>query len=181
MSDHPLKIAVDRLGQCTSRRTMMWTRPDRATMLTVRNNYQMPLVRYFVFVGGVLLTLLLVVGSFAPEPIVVARNGSAVDKTIVRIRSDRKLPDRVVYDTSLPTIVPPTTSVPVDATPLPSVADASTHAPVHDSFAQLAPTDSKKLEPKRKRKVAKVRANARVRVVHQFGFFGGPGGNNSGL
>ena len=142
----------------------------------------MPVVRYFVFVGGVLLALLLAVSSFAPQPVVVAGNaGPAVDRTVIRIRSDRKLPERVVYDTSLPTIVPPTTSVQVDEAPAPPVADASTHAPVHDSFAQFAPTESTKLEPKRKRKVAKVRANPRVRVAQQspFGFFGGRGWNSS--
>ena len=68
----------------------------------------MPVARYFLFVGGVLLALLLAIDALFPQQAVVASRGaSSVDKTVVRIRSDQKPPERVVYDTSLPTIVPP--------------------------------------------------------------------------
>ena len=40
-------------------------------------------------------------------PVVASQAAPSVDKTVVRIRSDQKPPERVVYDTSLPTIVPP--------------------------------------------------------------------------
>jgi hypothetical protein len=142
----------------------------------------MPVARYFLFVGGVLLALLLVVDAFAPQDVAVASNtGSAVDKTIVRIRSDQKLPERVVYDTSLPTIVPPTAAVQVAAAP--PTAEATAQARVRDTFAQVVPPESKKLEPQvqRKRKVAKVRSHPPVRVAQQsqFGFFGGPSWYNT--
>lgn len=142
----------------------------------------MPVVRYFVFVGGALLALLLAISAFAPQPVAVAESSApTVDKTVVRIRSDQKLPERVVYDTSLPTIVPPTTNIQVAAAPAPPVADASAEARVRDTFAQFVPAEPRKLEPQRKRKVAKVRANPPVRVAQQssFGFFGSPGWNNS--
>ena len=68
----------------------------------------MPVFRYFLFVGGALLALLLAVDAFSPQQVAEASNTApAVDKTVVRIRSDQKLPERVVYDTSLPTIVSP--------------------------------------------------------------------------
>ena len=68
----------------------------------------MPVARYFLFVGGVLLALLLAIDAFVPQQAVVASQaGPSIDKTVVRIRSDQKPPERVVYDTSLPTIVPP--------------------------------------------------------------------------
>ena len=68
----------------------------------------MPVARYFLFVGGVLLALLLAIDAFFPQQAAVAGKAApSVDKTVVRIRSDQKLPERVVYDTSLPTIVPP--------------------------------------------------------------------------
>ncbi len=68
----------------------------------------MPVARYFLFVGGVLLALLFALDAFVPPQAVVASNAApSIDKTVVRIRSDQKLPERVVYDTSLPTIVPP--------------------------------------------------------------------------
>ena len=142
----------------------------------------MPVVRYFVFVGGALLALLLAINAFVPQPVAVAENSApTVDKTVVRIRSDQKLPERVVYDTNLPTIVPPTSNVQVAAAPAPPAADASAQARVRDTFAQFVPAESKKAEPQRKRKVAKVRANPPVRVAQQapLGFFGGPGWNNS--
>ena len=144
----------------------------------------MPVVRYFLFVGGVLLALLLALDAFAPQQVAVASNTApGVDKTVVRIRSDQKLPERVVYDTSLPTIVPPAAAVQAAAAPVVPNAEATAQARVRDTFAQFVPAESKKLEPQvqRKRKVAKVRANPPVRVAQQspFGFFGGPGWNNT--
>ena len=144
----------------------------------------MPVVRYFLFVGGVLLALLLALDAFAPQQVAVASNTArGVDKTVVRIRSDQKLPERVVYDTSLPTIVPPAATVQAAAAPVVPNAEATAQARVRDTFAQFVPGESKKLEPQvqRKRKVAKVRANPPVRVAQQspFGFFGGPGWNNT--
>ena len=144
----------------------------------------MPVVRYFLFVGGVLLALLLALDAFAPQQVAVASNTApGVDKTVVRIRSDQKLPERVVYDMSLPTIVPPAATVQAAAAPVVPNAEATAQARVRDTFAQFVPAESKKLEPQvqRKRKVAKVRANPPVRVAQQspFGFFGGPGWNNT--
>lgn len=144
----------------------------------------MPVARYFLFVGGALLALLLAFNAFAPQEVAVASNSApAIDKTVVRIRSDQKLPERVVYDTSLPTIVPPAATVQAAAAPVVPSADATAQARVRDTFAQFVPAEPKKLEPQvqRKRKVAKVRANPPVRVAQQspFGFFGGPGWNNT--
>ena len=144
----------------------------------------MPVARYFLFVGGVLLALLLAVDAFSPQQVAVASNTApAIDKTVVRIRSDQKLPERVVYDTSLPTIVPPAATVQVAAAPAAPTPEATAQARVRDTFAQFVPAESKKLEPQvqRKRKVAKVRVNPTVRVAQQsqFGFFGGPSWNNT--
>ena len=56
----------------------------------------MPVARYFLFVGGVLLALLLAIDAFVPQQAVVASQAASqaapsVDKTVVRIRSDQKL------------------------------------------------------------------------------------------
>jgi len=146
----------------------------------------MPVARYFLFVGGVLLALLLAINAFVPEQAVVASQaGPSVDKTVVRIRSDQKPPERVVYDTSLPTIVPPTVTAQA-AAPGAASADASAQARVRDTFAQFVPPEAKKPEPQvqRKRKVARSRPappmqfgqqpQMRVAQQSQFGFFGGP-------
>jgi hypothetical protein len=162
----------------------------------------MPIARYFLFVGGVLLALLLAVDALFPQQAVVASRGaSSVDKTVVRIRSDQKLPERVVYDTSLPTIVPPPAvtaqvTAPVVAPSAPAVAaasaDATAQARVRETFAQLVPAEAKKPEPQaqRKRKVAKSRPappmqiaqQPQMRVAQQShfgGFFGGSNWNST--
>jgi hypothetical protein len=154
----------------------------------------MPVARYFLFVGGVLLALLLAVDALVPQEAVVASQAApSVNKTVARIRSDQKLPERVVYDTSLPTIVPPPSmTAQVVAPPsVPALADAAAKARVRETFAQLVPAEAKKPEPQvqRKRKIARSRPvppmqiaqPPQVRVAQQshFGFFGGPSWNGT--
>src|SRR6185436_2955217 len=122
----------------------------------------MPIARYFLFVGGVLLALLLAIDALFPQQAVVASRGaSSIDKTVVRIRSDQKPPERVVYDTSLPTIVPPAAKTQIAAVPPAPAPDATAQARVRDTFAQFVPAEAKKLEKQvepqapRKRKIAK--------------------------
>ena len=144
----------------------------------------MPVARYFLFVGAALLALLFALDAFVPQQVAVASNAAAsIDKTVVRIRSDQKPPERVVYDTSLPTIVPPVVKTQIAAAPVAPVADASAQARVRNTFAQFVPAEARKLEKQaepqaqapRKRKVAKARpAQQPVRLAQQqhFGFFG---------
>ena len=144
----------------------------------------MPVARYFLFVGGVLLALLFALDAFAPQQAAVASNAApSIDKTVVRIRSDQKPPERVVYDTSLPTIVPPVVKTQIAAGPVAPVADASAQARVRNTFAQFVPAEAKRvekpIEPQvqtpRKRKIAKGRpAQQPVRLAQQqhFGLFG---------
>jgi hypothetical protein len=155
----------------------------------------MPVARYFLFVGGVLLALLLAIDALIPQQAIVASQAApSVNKTVVRIRSDQKLPERVVYDTSLPTIVRPPAvtaqvTAPVVAPPAGASADATAQARVRETFAQFVPAEAKKPEPQvqRKRKVAKSRpapmqlAQPQMRVAQQshFGFFGGSNWNNT--
>jgi hypothetical protein len=141
----------------------------------------MPVARYFLFVGGLLLALLFALDAFAPQQVAVASNAApSIDKTVVRIRSDQKPPERVVYDTSLPTIVPPVAKTQFAAVPPAPVVDATAQARVQDTFAQFVPAEAKKLEKQvepqapRKRKIAKSRPAQPLRFAQQqhFGFFG---------
>jgi hypothetical protein len=141
----------------------------------------MPLVRYFFFVGGVLLALLFISDAYLPKLPVTDRANP--DLPVIRIHSDRKWPERVVYNTNLPTIVP-AHIVNTDSLSAPTtVADVSAKA--REAFAQLQPSDakqlpssdSKKREPtlQRKRKIAKrPAAPPPIRLAQrpQFGFFG---------
>jgi hypothetical protein len=140
----------------------------------------MSLARYFFFVGGVLLALLFISDAFLPKLRVA--DSAYTDLPVIRIHSNRKWPERVVYDTSLPTIIPAQdASVP----PPEAVTDVSAKAQVREAFAQLQPSDAEQLgqsKPKtpeqklqRKRKIAKRRlAPSMVLVARQpqFGFFG---------
>ena len=148
----------------------------------------MPVARYFLFVGGVLLALLFALDGFAPQQVAVASNSAgnstgSIDKTVVRIRSDQKPPERVVYDMSLPTIVPPAATTQIAAAPVAPVADTNAQARVRDTFAQFVPAEAKKLEKQlepqapRKRRVARVakpRSAPQLQFAQQqhFGFFG---------
>ena len=143
----------------------------------------MPVARYFLFVGGILLALLFALDAFAPQQVVVAGNAApSINKTVVRIRSNQKLPERVVYDTSLPTIVPPAAATQIAAAPAAPAADVGAQAQVRDTFAQFVPAEAKKFEKQhesqapRKRKIAKIRPALPMRVAQQplfgFGFFG---------
>ena len=58
----------------------------------------MPIIRYFIFVGGLLLALLFAADRYLPAP--VERTGpSDPDRTIIRIASARALPEKIVFDT----------------------------------------------------------------------------------
>ena len=145
----------------------------------------MPLVRYFFFVGGVLLALLFVSDAYAPKSPVVSSTDSGIDLPVIRIHSDRKWPERVVFDTSIPAIALAPAAKMATSVPTPvTVADVSAKAPVRDAFAQIPSSDpkpaqlsdEKKPEPKlqRKRKIAKSRVTAPIVLVAQqpqFGFF----------
>ena len=145
----------------------------------------MPLARYFLFVGGVLLALLFVVDAVLPTlPVADAdRTNMGVDKSVIRIHSDRKWPERVLFDTSLPTITPLQVANVEQSAAVP-VTIASAKARVREAFAQLRPldasqlqsSDSKTREPKRQRqrKITKRHTPPPVLLVErqrQFGWF----------
>lgn len=106
----------------------------------------MPLLRYFLYVGGALLTLLLVANVVLPQESLPATLTSGTDLPTIRIHSERKLPEKVVFDTSVPvgvTVPIAKTSVaamPVAAAPVavpPAIAEMSAKARVREAFAQL--------------------------------------------
>ena len=140
----------------------------------------MPVVRYFLFVGGALLALLFVAGTWLPK--MPAETRADADLPVIRIHSDRKWPQAVVFDTSHPMIVPDQTTANVP--PAATVADISATARVREAFAQLPPAARKQVGPTGpnskngqppKRRIAKRRAAPPVMLVAQqpqFGLFG---------
>jgi hypothetical protein len=138
----------------------------------------MPLARYFLFVGGVLLALLFVVSAELPQLPAAQMVNTAADLPAIRIHSDRKWPERIVFDTSAPRPVSLQTANSEVSTVAPvKVAETPVKTTAREAFAQLAPTDMKKPEPKQpqKRKIAKRRVAPPTMLVAQqpqFAFFG---------
>lgn len=153
----------------------------------------MPVVRYFLFVGGVLLALLVVIGSYAPQPPVetAINTGASTDSEkpfIIRINSERKWPEAVVYDTTHPPAVTVAANVPAPA------PEISANARVRAAYAQFQPSDPKQMhaskqvqpqppaakmaqsKPQPKRRVARNRMGPPMMMAAQqpqprFGFF----------
>jgi hypothetical protein len=144
---------------------------------------KMPLARYFFFVGAALLALLFVTDAYLPKLPVVAATDAVADLSIIRIHSDRRWPERVVFDTSIPAIAPVQTAAAVPVKAPAAVADVS--AKVREAFAQLQPSDLGQLQPsiaktpaaaavQRKHKIAKKHLTPPMVLVAQqrpFGFF----------
>ena len=143
----------------------------------------MPLARYFLLVGGALLVVLLVAGAWLPSLPVVEL--VETQRTKIRIHTEMKLPERVVFDTSMPAVTHP--PEPVTAAPsLPSADDVSAKA--RQAFAHLQSSDVSKSKladtkrpelksaPSRKSETRKRAAAPRkVRLARQpqFDWFGG--------
>lgn len=135
----------------------------------------MPIFRYFVFVGGALLALLFAVDFTLPNaPAVQTVLTTGGDLPLIRIHSDRKLPERVVLDTTQPTIVPAAVQTAAVAAPQPPVrgetstalSEMSAKSRVRETFAQLVPAGSKpeaatvkkaEAKPALRRRVARTR------------------------
>jgi hypothetical protein len=137
----------------------------------------MPLARYFFLVGGVLLALLWISDAVLPKVPMAAGTDLGTEKSFLRINSDRKWPERVVFDTSIPPVAAvQTATIEKAVTPplIDPVVDVSPNT--REAFAQLEPSDPKKPEPKpqRKRRIVKKHVGpATVLIAQQprFGFF----------
>jgi hypothetical protein len=144
----------------------------------------MPLARYFLYVGGVLFTLVFILDACLTRLAVSER--SHVNSPVIRIHSDRKWPERIVFDTALPTIVPAPTVIVEDrvAGSVPA-GDASAKERERAAFALMQPSDAKRLQlsdpgrrelkQQRQRKSLKRHVMPRSVLVArqpQFGWFG---------
>jgi hypothetical protein len=146
---------------------------------------KMPILRYFVYVGGALLALLFVCDAVLPKEPALATNVAAADHPLIRIHSERKWPKPIVFDTNMPRIAPVT--VASNAAPAPA-ADIAAKARLREAFAQLPAPQTAAAEPKSpevtkvvakpqpKRRVAKARTAPRpplmlVAQQPRFGLF----------
>jgi hypothetical protein len=115
----------------------------------------MPLLRYFLYVGGALLSLILIANVVLPQEPLPGTLTSAAQLPPVRIQSDRKLPERIVFDTSstvatapVPVLAPRKVAAVVTPAPVRAMtAEMSAKARVREAFAQL-PASEDVAEPK---------------------------------
>jgi hypothetical protein len=105
----------------------------------------MPVARYFLWVGGVLLALLFFADACLPQ--LPSLRVAAASRAVIRIHSEPKWPERIVFDTSaqLPQVIAVASSeqvVPL-ADPLQSVSPPPSTAAMPDrareALAQLQP------------------------------------------
>jgi hypothetical protein len=129
----------------------------------------MPLGRYFVFAGSVLLALLFLADRYMPQTAATPARAE-VDRSIIRLHSRHRWPERIVIDTSLPTIVPPPTQT-ADVTPV--KAPAVARSP-REAFALMAPvqaaTPAIAPKPAPKRRTRTARTGGQVASYETFGF-----------
>ncbi|BAM89073.1 signal peptide [Bradyrhizobium oligotrophicum S58] len=98
----------------------------------------MPILRYFLFVGGTLLALLVLADSVLPSVPLPASLTSASDLPPVRIQSTRKWPERIVMDTSIATPAPvKLAKVEQPVRPAPVAAAEPAKNSARDAYAQM--------------------------------------------
>src|ERR1700692_2151369 len=71
-----------------------------------------PIARYFAIVGSALVVLLLVADWCLPTPPAMFAKQLVIDRSIIRIKSAHKWPEKIVLDTSQPTRTPPAVEEP---------------------------------------------------------------------
>ena len=144
----------------------------------------MPLLRYFLLVGGTLLALLVISDTFMPkQPMPV---GPAADLSTVRIRSDHKWPARVVFDTSMPAlaqmqtaqVAPPPVEIPPAVGASASARQAFAQMPAASgeakSITAVAASVRSERKPRAGRRMARRNPGPRLVLIAQrppYGFF----------
>jgi hypothetical protein len=143
----------------------------------------MPLKRYFLYVGGVLLALLLVASVWLPKPPAAVESAEYLPP--IRIHSDRKWPERIVFDTDAPRIETAQAAEPVVAPPAPPPPAGVIPPDLRDALAQLQPQDAGQLprhdppsrvaKPAPRPRIARKRVAPPVQFVERRSPFGGFG------
>jgi hypothetical protein len=144
-------------------------RPDshkRVERNRVAEVIRVPIVKYFVCVGSALVALLFIANWCLPERPAFLTDQSQVDKTILRIKSERKWPEKVVLDTTRPAILAPFGETMTSAPPGTIPADDATETPGLEALAQLKPDERQIAHDltivQVRRKVARARDHGRL-------------------
>jgi hypothetical protein len=142
----------------------------------------MPLVRYFLWVGSVLLALLFIADASLPN-LPAGKTTTDRPSPAIRIHSERKWPERIVFDTSAP--MPRVATDAVQGNPVQQTAavipdrarEALARLQISD-VVQITAGSPKKQEARaqRQQEIAKrrvARPVLRVARTPQYAWFGG--------
>ena len=100
----------------------------------------MPIARYFVITGSALAALLWIAGWLLPmPPTSFPDRPEIIERAAIRIRSERKWPEKVVLDTSQPTIPTPSDEVTPTEPLIARMPDERTDPARVNSLAKLYP------------------------------------------
>jgi hypothetical protein len=133
----------------------------------------MPMMKYFVFVGGALVLLLLAMNWLLSEP-TAEPVYSGIERPVIRISSIETLPERVVFDNNMPYMAPPSSVMRVAAQPLQSAFTFEQITPgllpTFSTLAQVTPrkTITAKREPAKKVATNRVAPQANIAAVKNY-------------
>ncbi len=133
----------------------------------------MPIIRYFVVIGSLLLALLFASDHYLSLPLDAVRSAE-VDRTTIRIHSARAVPEKIVFDTSQPVTTPSAVSL-AEARPEPREAHAMMATPPRRADKAAAPSVRPVAERTRTqaRRVARERWKDRRLALEQGNLFAG--------
>lgn len=136
----------------------------------------MPIRKYFLYIGSLLLALLFLADWYFP-PFDAEQSRSDVDRSTIRIHSAQKWPQAVVIDTTQPTIVPPRAAT-IAAAPAPqppkAVREAHAMATEPEPAAKRAESAKEAKPHVRRTRAARAagRGGSRYAGPPMFGGFG---------
>jgi hypothetical protein len=122
----------------------------------------MPVLRYFIFVGGALIALLFAIDAYVPQaPEPMQANAPGFDHSQIRITSNRVADKPIIFDTTQPTIVPPPQVAQAATSVETKIADARTgdaktsDAKTSEAMAHMTPKPAVTKPKPKPRKIAR--------------------------
>jgi hypothetical protein len=133
---------------------------ERLRSLLERGSIKVPIGRYFLVIGSILFAMLFIAERYWPAATSPTFPEARFDRSIIRVQSAHRWPERIVFDTSLPTLVPLPVAV---ATEAPIIA-----RPPLKAFAQIpmSKVTGSTSSVKRKRRFVKHNANTNIAAYH---------------
>jgi hypothetical protein len=113
----------------------------------LRGEVHVPVARYFLLIGSLLLAMLFIAGWSLPDAPQSFMRDARVDKSIIRIKSAHRWPEKVVYDTTLPTIVPSPVLAELPARK--QAGEATAESPLPQVSKYPAPAKTKRMAMKK--------------------------------